>query len=149
MSAERGYIYCMTSASMPDLYKIGASTNHPLERAKQLTMSTSAASPFFVAYHRHVIFPFQVEAVIHRILKEHRVNDSREFFMVPLARVIELFDKVEACPECRDLLEEEPLPWSELFSSFPDDGRPRELNDHEQELCADLAHKIRTGEIIH
>ena len=151
-SAEKGYIYCVHSAALPDLYKIGASTNHPLERARQLSMSTSAASPFFVAYHKHVAFPFQAEAKIHRLLKDYRVNESRESFKVPLARVIELFDAAESIPEtpiALDPVDLEPTPWAELFNSFPDDGSPRELTVDEQRMCRELASHIKSGNSVY
>lgn len=149
-SAEVGYIYAMVSASMEGLYKIGCSTNHPLERAKQLSASTSAASPFYVAYHKRVSFPFQAEAAIHRALKDYRVNDSREFFMIKLSKVIETFDHFDALPE-NYVLDDggSEYPWANLFSSFSDDGTARELNREERRACRELTTHLATGKMAH
>lgn len=140
MSAETGYVYLMVCAAMPDLVKVGCSTNDPLLRARQLSASTSAALPFTLAYSRHVNSPFQVEAALHRELDEYRVNDSREFFKVPLHQVITLVERYEevGIPLSCDEID---LSFSELFATFPDDGSPRFLTPSEQERCRELERK--------
>ncbi len=149
-SAAQGYIYALTNASMEGLYKVGCSTNHPLERARQLSASTSAASPFVVAYHKHVAFPFRAESAIHLALDQYRVNDSREFFRAPLHVIITEFDRCQETPEQRVALAAEmELPFSWLFSSFPDNEGGRDLTPAEQVLCRDLERRLHTGENVH
>jgi hypothetical protein len=150
-SAATGYVYALVNSSMPGLVKIGCSTNHPLERARQLSASTSAATPFVVAFQRHISFPFRAEAAIHVALADYRINDSREFFRIPLHKAIEQIERFDEIPECapRRNVEEMALPWAELFSSFRDDGSDRTLDEQEQALCRDLAHRLRTGQVIH
>lgn len=121
---------------MPGLIKIGCSTKHPLDRAKQLSSTTAAAMPFIVAYHREVAAPFEVEALIHKLLNEYRVNEGREFFRMPLHEVVKVFDTF---PE---LAGDVATPFAELFATFSDDGEGRELTLDEQELCRRLEYKL-------
>lgn len=136
MSAERGYIYGMVNASIPGLIKIGASTKHPLERARELSVPTSVATPFVLAYYRAVAFPFMVEAAIHRQLDACRTNDKREFFRLPLHEAIAVIDQFD---EIDDSIS---TPWAELFATFDDDGSGRKLTDDEQFRCQQLARKL-------
>lgn len=154
-SAAVGFIYAFTSpAHEKDLYKIGATTLQPMERARQLSASTAAPSPFCVAYSKHVAFPFQAEASMHRTLNTYRTHDAREFFRVPLHVVIAEFDRFEEVPVTPAIARREPvkemkLPWSELFALFKDDGSPRELTAVERKLCADLAENLKSGDIVY
>lgn len=149
-SAAQGWIYAMhCPAHEPHLYKIGATTAHPLERARQLSATSGVPTPFAVAYQKHVAYPFQVEASIHRTLSAYRTHDAREFFRAPLHVIIAEFDCFELESEVRMPVEEMKLPWSELFACFKDDGSPRELNQHERKLCADLEEHLKAGRPIH
>lgn len=142
MSAPFGFVYVFTSAAHEkDVYKIGATIHDPFERARQLSASSSAASPFSVVYKRFVAEPFQVEAALHRLFTPERLNDSREFFKVELHRVIDALDRYE---EVRDLFYsgDASTPWSELFASFEDDGTARELTEDERFKCDQLRYKL-------
>lgn len=141
MSAEKGFVYIMMNGAMPGLLKIGASTKHPLNRARELSAPTASAVPFVVAYHRYVADPFQVEAALHRLLDRYRANDSREFFRIELHKVVELLERYE---EGRDLFygDDVRTPFAELFNTFPDDGSARSLNEDEQFKCRQLEHKL-------
>lgn len=146
MSASQGWVYCMISSSMEGLIKIGASTNHPLERARQLSASTSAATPFVLVYHKHVDFPFRVEAILHKKFDAYRVNNSREFFKLPLHKIIEEFDRFDETRETQwPAAELEPTPWAELFATFDDDNSARELTEDERFKCRQLEHKLGRG----
>lgn len=134
-----GYIYIAVSAGLADsVCKIGATTNSPLERARQLSASTSSVLPFTIAYSRRVADPFQIEAALHRQLEDYRVNESREFFNVPIHKVITLIEKYEEAPELYRRKRVE-TPFAELFSKFPDDdGAARELTQEEKIACQKL-----------
>lgn len=137
MSAKQGYIYVTSSPAMQDgIYKIGATTKQPIERIKELSAAVGVPIPFALVYSRSVNYPFAVEAELHRHFERYRLNDKREFFSLPLADIIQAIEGYEhAC--------EMPLPWSELFASFPDDGDGRELTEEEREKCADLAFELK------
>jgi len=133
-----GYIYIAVSAGLAEnVCKVGATTNNPLERARQLSASTSSALPFVIAYSRRVVNPFQVETSIHNQLEDYRVNESREFFNVPIYKVITLIEKFEEAP--KSLRGRVDTPYAELFAKFPDDGAARELTPEERMACRKLA----------
>jgi len=133
-----GYVYIAISAGLAEnICKVGATTNNPLERARQLSASTSSALPFVIAYSRRVANPFQVETSIHNQLEDYRVNDSREFFNVPIYKVITLIEKFEEAPESLRGKRVE-TPFAELFAEFPDDGTARELTQEEKIACQKL-----------
>lgn len=121
---------------MPDLLKIGASTKHPLERARELSAPTSVATPFVLAYHREVTYPFQVEAAIHRQLDYCRTNDKREFFRLPLHEAVIVMSQFD------ELTDEIQTPFAELFASFPDDNSGRKLTEDEQWKCRQLEARL-------
>lgn len=149
MSAEIGFIYILSSPMYEACFKVGCSTIDPIERARQLSASSGVAYPFTVAYQRKLEFPFQVEAAIHRMLDQYRLNDSREFFRLKLHKIIEL---VETYEEVRNEFwaPELDLPYSELFATFSDNGSARELTVKEREEIRLLEQKIerRTSGII-
>lgn len=145
MSSSIGFVYILSNPSAPDLYKVGCSTNDPLERARQLSVSTSVAMPFSLVYSKRVEYPFSVESQLHLLLDQYRVNNSREFFRVPLHKIIDLIERYEeAPPEFAGYGEVDtvPTPWAELFSSFEDDCSDRELNDDERAQVRELAKKL-------
>ncbi len=136
MSAPVGSIYVLLNPSFPGFVKVGCSTGCPIERARQLSASSGVPTPFVVGYHRYVADPFQVEAALHRALAAHRVNDSREFFAIPLHKVVEMMDRFEEL----EILSE--TPWADLFNTFPDDGSGRELTADEAAQCRDLERRL-------
>ena len=142
MSAEIGWIYVMGSVGLADnLFKVGCSTGDPLERARQLSATTSMPVPMTLLYSRKVEYPFKIEAALHRALDAYRVNDSREFFKYPLHKLIA---KIEIYDELLDEFHSDDIetPWGYLFKTFPDDGKPRELTPEEGMECRKLADKI-------
>lgn len=140
VSAEKGFIYVMSNPMFEGCYKIGASTNDPVERARQLSASSGVPYPYTVAYQRLVDAPFQVEAALHRMLDQYRLNDSREFFRVRLSKIITLAESYEEV-RWESLEYDREYRFAKLFSTFPDDG-PRELTQKEQERCRELERTI-------
>ncbi len=140
MSASQGYVYVMLCSAMPGLVKIGATLKDPIQRARELSASTSSPVPFVVGYSRFVAFPFQVEAALHQIFDWDRANDSREFFRVPLHKVVEALEKYDEVKGT--YVGNVATPFAELFASFPDDDSPRELTEDERFRCRQLEHKL-------
>lgn len=127
-----GWIYAMVNESTPGLIKLGASTNDPLIRAKQLSASTSAPTPFVCAYSRAVNDVTHAEALAHVMLDAERVNEGREFFRVSLPRAMSIMDLIAGGEKARF---DPPTPMAELFATFPDDDSPRELTPEERAKC--------------
>ena len=78
----KGYIYILSNPSFVALYKVGKTTKHPLERAKELSEATGVPTPFKVEYFVEVENFTVTELLIHKILQEKgfRISHSREFF---------------------------------------------------------------------
>lgn len=142
MSASQGYIYLLTNIAMEGLIKIGATIKHPIERTRELSAATGVAVPFTLVYHRAVADPFKVEAALHRMLDQYRVNDSREFFKIELHEVIVLLEQYDEC-RAEWIAVEDELPWSLLFNSFPDDEKGRRLTPNEKYQCDVLEAKLK------
>ena len=96
-NASYGFVYVLSNISI-DGYKIGATVHDPTLRVRQLSGSTSVPTPFQLVYTRYVQSPFMVEAALHRALAQYRINDSREFFRLPLRLVIEEAEKYRSYP---------------------------------------------------
>jgi hypothetical protein len=145
----------MINPAFPNLVKLGCSTCHPLERAKQLTGSTSSPAPFTVAYLRRVSDCNAAESLLHERFAEVRVNDRREFFQTSVAQASFTMDKIAGFYPCEGPEEFTPtigptdvsvkdmkFPWAELFATFPDDEEGRELTKIESAACRELAEEL-------
>ena len=91
---DYGFVYCMTNESMPNICKIGCikSTNRTsIDRAKELTNSTSSPLPFNVIFDIKVKDAFRYENIIHKKLDNYRINKKREFFKCNPQDIIEIF----------------------------------------------------------
>ena len=133
--APVGYIYLAVNPSLEETVKIGASVHNPLDRMAQLSASTSIPTSFTLAYSRRVNQPFAVEAALHREFDAYRTSDSREFFRVPLHKIISALEMYEERGEMN------PYPFATLFASFNQDG-PAELTADEQRQCLALQNKL-------
>ncbi len=139
IKGTKGSVYLLVSASAVDyegvpLLKIGATTDDPHIRAKQISAATAAPTPFVVAYYRRVSDCTAVESALHDLFDGERVNSGREFFRVPLHRAILELDRLANGAADLGLK----LSFAELFNSFPDDGTARELTPEEQAQCRAL-----------
>ena len=145
----------MINPAMPGLVKLGCSTCHPLERAKQLTSATASPTPFTVAYLRQVSDCNAAEALLHERFAECRVNDRREFFNTSVEAASFTMDKIAGFYPCDEPMSSRPaahpyeksvkdmrFPWAELFASFPDDGGGRYLTEKEAYACEELEHSL-------
>jgi uncharacterized protein with PIN domain len=85
--AVRGYVYVMTSKSLPELVKVGYSLKEPTLRAIELS-STGVPHPFVVAYDVFVFNPKEVEQAVHRKFRNEGRHESKEFFRTSVADAI-------------------------------------------------------------
>lgn len=114
MATEYGFVYCVGSPAMPNLYKVGMTMSAPRLRCDQLSSGTAIPVPFEIMFYIETDDAKSVEAAMHRSLKDFRVSDSREFF---------------AC-DIRDI--------HGLFKLFKDDSAPMAMTrqgDFEMELA--------------
>ena len=95
--SNKGYIYVLINPSLKGMVKIGKTTRDSEERAKELSNSTGVPTPFTVAYEVFVEDCTKAEEYIHTKLEEsgYKVNKNREFFNIPLKKVIPLMLELE------------------------------------------------------
>ena len=77
-----GWVYVLLNPSMDGIYKVGMTDRSPEERAKELSASTSIATPFFIIYKHQTHYPKELEYAVHKELENinSRINHNREFF---------------------------------------------------------------------
>jgi hypothetical protein len=75
----KGWVYIITTKSMPDLVKVGFSTKDPEMRAAELN-NTGNPYPYKVEYEVLVNEPRNVEQIAHRLLKNKGLHENKEWF---------------------------------------------------------------------
>ena len=81
-----GTVYCLENPKMPDVVKIGCTTDIE-QRLRQLD-NTSVPVPFVCALALEVEDHVGAERLLHEAFGDHRVRRSREFFRVSAQRVV-------------------------------------------------------------
>lgn len=89
-----GYVYVLTNPTIPDLVKIGKTSNLE-ERVRSLSSHSGVPVPFEVYYSCEVSDPHKVEKHLHDGFGDHRVNPKREFFRINPERVVSILKLVE------------------------------------------------------
>lgn len=74
------YVYVLVNKSVPNMVKIGMTTNTPDERARQISSATGVATPWIPVYSYKCYRSDLLEAEVHYHFREHRVNKHREMF---------------------------------------------------------------------
>lgn len=80
-------VYVLTNEAMPGLVKIGRTANSLEERIKQLNTS-GVPLPFECHFAAEVNDSAKLEATLHRLFADHRINVNREFFKVDPEKVV-------------------------------------------------------------
>jgi hypothetical protein len=81
------WVYVLSNALQPGIYKIGYTNKHPEERAKQISNATGVALPYDVEFAFHCYNGLMLEGEIHKKLNGYRVNNQREFFQLSLEEI--------------------------------------------------------------
>jgi len=81
------WVYVLSNALQPGIYKIGYTNKHPEERAKQISNATGVALPYNVEFAFHCYNGLMLEGEIHKKLSSYRVNNQREFFQLSLEEI--------------------------------------------------------------
>ena len=74
-----GWVYVITNDSLPELVKIGFTTRHPRERAKEL-QGTNVPGSFAVEYAALVEQPRKLESEVHKHLSSLGLRADKEWF---------------------------------------------------------------------
>lgn len=90
-----GFVYVMHNPAMNGIYKIGFTMRSPHARALELSASTGVPLGYEIVYYGEIEEPASIEAEIHESLAEFRLNESREFFRVKLAKIMSVIDGLD------------------------------------------------------
>jgi len=76
------YVYIFVNKSVPNMVKIGRTTNTPDHRAKEVSKDTGVVLPWIPVYWFKCYRSDLLEADLHEHFKEQRVNPRREMFEI-------------------------------------------------------------------
>ena len=87
---KAGYLYIISSPSLPDMVKIGVTRRlNPSIRVKELS-SSSLPFPFELNAYCFNNDAFELESNMHNYFDTYRVSPNREFFYVPIEQAIDV-----------------------------------------------------------
>ena len=79
------WVYVLSNESQPGMYKIGYTSHEDVDkRVKQLSRSTSVATPFKLEWAFRCFNAERLEGEVHQALKGQRISKDREFFAISL-----------------------------------------------------------------
>jgi hypothetical protein len=79
------WVYILSNESQPGMYKIGYTSYEDIDqRVKQLSKSTSVATPFHLEWAFRCFNAERLEGEVHKKLQGHRISKDREFFAISL-----------------------------------------------------------------
>jgi len=101
VAVNPGIVYILRNSSYQEtIVKVGRTSRSSELRASELSRPTGIATPFEVLYEEAVADCERAEQIVHGRLSEWRVNESREFFNVPLKDAVRAV--FEACLEVNE-----------------------------------------------
>lgn len=101
VAVNPGVVYILrNSAYRETIVKVGRTSRSSELRALELSRPTGIATPFEVLYEEAVADCERAERIVHGRLSKWRVNESREFFNVPLKDAVRAV--FEACLEVNE-----------------------------------------------
>ena len=79
------WVYILSNKSQPGMYKIGYTSHEDVDkRVKQLSRSTSVATPFQLEWAFRCFNAERLEGEVHKHLQGYRISKDREFFAISL-----------------------------------------------------------------
>lgn len=76
------YVYVLVNKSVPNMVKIGMTTNTPTQRAHEISRATGVATPWIPVFEFKCFRSDLLEAELHEYFAQYRVNDKREMFAI-------------------------------------------------------------------
>ena len=76
------YVYVLVNKSVPNMVKIGMTTNTPTQRAQEISRATGVATPWVPVFEFKCFRSDLLESEVHEYLATYRVNKNREMFAV-------------------------------------------------------------------
>jgi hypothetical protein len=88
------WVYILTNPAMPELIKIGYTTNDPHTRAEQISRGTGVPMGYEVAWAYKCYKGERIEKEVHKYFKKQRVSPTREFFKVALEDAKQIIEQI-------------------------------------------------------
>lgn len=120
-------VYVLTNPAMPDLVKIGCTSQEDANTRLGQLYTTGVPVPFKLEFACKVENPGEVERALHRAFAPYRINSRREFFQIDpdqAIAILRLLHMEEATTE----VENQPSPVDEQSKSAADQMRSRRPN---------------------
>ena len=76
------YVYVLVNKSVPNMVKIGMTTNTPDQRARQISAATGVVTPWIPVYSFACYRSDLLEEEVHQHFNYCRVNTHREMFAI-------------------------------------------------------------------
>jgi hypothetical protein len=140
----QGYIYILVNPSLKkSLLKIGRTSRDPEIRSDEISQGTGIPMPYYVAYSHKVLDCEHAEKLVHEKLESCRINDSREFFELPLSEAISTITQVAESINSPEILwqkAQDRIEKEEYESAYPYLLRLSDLGDSKAKFVVwDLA----------
>jgi hypothetical protein len=140
-------VYVFTNPAMPGFIKIGMTTRDDVKhRLKELSDPTGVPMPFECPYAAEVPDATKAEKAIHDAFDDYRPNKSREFFVIPQGKIIDLlkaFAISDKTPLAQEILDEITSSEDKSAQAAANDRRSNlRFNKIDIPLGAELAFKI-------
>ena len=87
-------MYILTNPAIPDLVKIGYTSNDPYTRANQVSRGTGVPVEYEVAWAYKCYKGERIEKEVHKYFKKQRLNPTREFFKVTLEEAKQAIEQI-------------------------------------------------------
>lgn len=81
-------VYVLTNEAMPDIVKIGFTTDNVETRISQLSSHSGVPLPFECYFAAEVEDCVKLEKTLHQLFSETRINPKREFFKLDPEKVV-------------------------------------------------------------
>jgi hypothetical protein len=99
-----GYVYVLSNPAMPDLVKIGFTTQDDINVRLRELFSTGVPAPFSVEYACKLLDYRKVESALHRAFHPQRVHAKREFFNIEPDQAIAIMEIFEGMDITSDVI---------------------------------------------
>ena len=99
-----GYVYVLSNPAMPDLVKIGFTTQDDINVRLRELFSTGVPAPFQVEYACKLPDYRKVESALHRAFHPQRVHPKREFFNIEPDQAIAILEIFEGMDITSDVI---------------------------------------------
>jgi hypothetical protein len=97
-------VYVLSNSAMPDIVKIGKTTQADVEIRMNQLYTTGVPVPFECVYAIEVNDCSKVESALHIAFGPYRINPNREFFKIDSEQavaILKLLDQKDVTPEVR------------------------------------------------